>query len=177
MYCITAESNRPPPGAWRGNTHISSHSLANTGDKHMCVIRFALDGTLYISQRRHTCRYVVSGLVLFPYSASKHPVSQSASSISQEDSCWVTRQPASETDNQFVCLPGLQLCSESHSCSGNQAVSHSNSCAVSQTHIHSLSAVWNTSWTDAWIFMLKYIKKLLTDIIRDIETLPWPNNV
>lgn len=33
---------------------------------------------------------------------------------------------------QFVCLPGLQPCSESYSYSGNPAINHSSSCPVIQ---------------------------------------------
>lgn len=50
---------------------------------------------------------------------------------SHPESCWETRQPASETGNQFVRLPGLQLGSESCSCSGNRAA-----CVVSQPVRH-----------------------------------------
>lgn len=50
-------------------------------------------------------------------------------SVSQSPKEMLRNQAASY---QFVCLPGFQPCSESHSYSGNLVINHSSSCPVIQ---------------------------------------------
>ncbi len=38
MYCITAESNRPPPGVWRSNTHIQSFTYRYGQQTQRCSL-------------------------------------------------------------------------------------------------------------------------------------------
>lgn len=117
MYCITVESNRPSPGA--GSSDIQTQS--------------------YTPGCSHTTAAICLRPFFTPYAESHLPGHQHArhgrrfSAMKTEFQSELVAKPGSQPvrRNQFVRLPGLQLCRESCSCSGYGAA-----CAASRPVRH-----------------------------------------